>query len=563
MPTNTIALAESHVILDPTAPGEVIAAFIDHIKESPAGRAAELLPYLSERHPVYDDRVAGEVMRIRGYAMAAFEQTGLPERALPYVLEALESEFHPYLAAAAARALRGMEQPHPAISAYLIKAIYNIWKADKPVSFASYHVEWPLKEFSTGLVEIFTTLSRFGASARKVLPDLVHLQKSFERDFSDRTYGALVSAITAIQSDDREVAGDCCGLSEILQRSGDATEPSRPGQVPNDLVIQDQDGSLLKWADFFCQKPSVLAFFYTRCGNPRKCTLTVYHLAQIREALERAGLTGKVRVAAITYDPQFDTAGSLKSYGNARKFRFDEDSKMLRVPDDFHEVVQAFGLGVNFSGTQVNSHRIEFYLLDEKGVVVQSFLRLQTEPQQVMDAVQTLLSAKPKPTDLPTPTASPWRLTTSASEGKIRRRFYSGSSVVLGVLMAFFPKCPVCWISYMSVFGIAGARSIPYSPWLLPVIVVLLALNLYFLHWRAAHRNGYAPFVIALLGSILLFFSSPYFELPRWLMMPGIGLLFTGSLLQALSYLAMNKLRWFFYELRYRFTPRGGKMVKR
>jgi len=49
----------------------------------------------------------------------------------------------------------------------------------------------------------------------------------------------------------------------------------------------------------------------------------------------------------------------------------------------------------------------------------------------------------------------------SRRAGKARHRFHAVSSIVLGVLMAFFPKCPVCWISYMSVLGIAGAESIP------------------------------------------------------------------------------------------------------
>jgi protein SCO1 len=559
MPERTTAPAESIAILDHATPGEVIAAFIDGIKGRPEGRAAELLPFLSERHPVYRDRLAGETVRIRGYAMAAFEQTGMPDRALPYVLESLESEFHPYLVAAAARALRGMRQPHPAIGAYLIKAIHNIWGADKPVSFASYHLEWPQREFSTGLTEIFSTLAGFGASARKVLPDLEHLHQSFADKFSDKARSALADAITAIRDDDREVPSDCCGLPNLLQRAGKQSEPLQLVCVPSDLVIQDQDGLQMKWADFFCEKPSVVAFFYTRCANPRKCTQTILNLAYVGDELERAGLSGKVRLAAITYEPQFDTPAALKSYGNSRRFRFDEDSRMLRVPDDFQQVVHAFELGVNFTGSQVNSHRIEFYLMDTNGKIVSSFVRLQTEPKQVVDAVHALLS--PEVSHLPVPGVTPQESQPPAD--KTKGLFHSGSSIVLGVLMAFFPKCPVCWISYMSVLGITGARSIPYSPWFLPVIIVLLAVNLYFLHWRATARNGRAPFVVSLIGSILLFLSVPYFEQPRWLMIPGIGLLVGGSVLQALSYPAINKMRWFFYELGYRFTRSRRKMVER
>ena len=43
-----------------------------------------------------------------------------------------------------------------------------------------------------------------------------------------------------------------------------------------------------------------------------------------------------------------------------------------------------------------------------------------------------------------------------------------GTLASLGV--AFFPKCPVCWAAYLSVFGIAGLEQIPYAPWLQPVL---------------------------------------------------------------------------------------------
>jgi protein SCO1/2 len=550
-------------VLDHTTPGEVIAAFIDRVKEEgSAAGATALLPFLSERHPVYRERSTGEAVRIRGYAMAALEHAGPPDRALPYLLESLESEFHPYLVAAAARALRGIRQPHPAIAAYLVKAVYNIWKADQPVSFGSYQVEWPQKEFSTGLVEIFGTLAGFGASARQALPELERLHASHPGEFSGMARSALAGAIAAIRSDDREAPAECCALPQWIEQAGEPRDATTPGRVPGDLVIQDQDGLRVSWGDFFCQKPSVLAFFYTRCGNPRKCTQTIFNLSHIRDELERAGCSAKVRVAAITYDPRFDTPEALKSYGNARKFRFDEDSRMFRVPERFQQVVQAFGLGVNYTGTQVNSHRIEFYLLDETGAVVRSFLRIQTDPEQVVEAVRSLLSAAPAaPAEAPGPELCPRQ--PASRQGMTSHRFHSASSIVLGVLLAFFPKCPVCWVSYLSALGVAGAGSIPYSPWLLPVIVVLLAVNLYFLHWRAAHRNGYAPFLVSLPGSILMFLSIPQFGLPRWLMIPGLALLLGGSLLQALSYPAMNKLRWMIAELRSRLDRKGISAAKR
>ena len=63
-----------------------VADFIDQIKKNPERKAYLLVPLLSQKHPVYRDRSTGETVRMRGYAMAALERTGTPERALPCLL---------------------------------------------------------------------------------------------------------------------------------------------------------------------------------------------------------------------------------------------------------------------------------------------------------------------------------------------------------------------------------------------------------------------------------------------------------------------------------------------
>ena len=322
----------------------------------------------------------------------------------------------------------------------------------------------------------------------------------------------------------------------------------RDSDIPNDLVIQNQDGVHMRWGEFFSQKPTILAFFYTRCSNPRKCTQTISNLAAIRRKLVEVGLAGKVRVAAVSYDPQFDTPQALKSYGNARNFVFDNDSLMLRIPEDFNDVVRAFSLGVNFTGSQVNSHRIELFLLDGNGEVARSFLRLQSEPQQVVDAAELLLRGKKTADQRATP-ADP----EPETESKFKHRIQTGSSFLLGCLLVFFPKCPMCWISYMSLFGVASAETIPYTPWLLPAIVCMLGINLYFLFRGAPSRNGYLPFTLSLLGSTFLIFAATQFKI-AWANYLGLGLLLTGSLLQSLSYSKFNKLRLYFRELQFRLT---------
>ena len=85
---------------------------------------------------------------MRGYLLAAFEEAGLPEGALPYVLEELESGRNAYLVAAAARARRGRKSRSSDAVPFLLKAIANIAYA---VSFGSYRPSWPLSGHFTAL----------------------------------------------------------------------------------------------------------------------------------------------------------------------------------------------------------------------------------------------------------------------------------------------------------------------------------------------------------------------------------------------------------------------------
>src|SRR5215203_5590029 len=119
---------ESTHLLDHQTSEQEFAELVDHARrELDSQRLVELLP---ERTPVYRGRSANTVNRMRGYLLAAFERAGLPEEALPYVFEELESGREAYVVAAAARALRGRDSRGFDAVPFLLKAIENIKYAD-------------------------------------------------------------------------------------------------------------------------------------------------------------------------------------------------------------------------------------------------------------------------------------------------------------------------------------------------------------------------------------------------------------------------------------------------
>jgi protein SCO1 len=342
---------------------------------------------LPERNSLYTGRSTNATLRIRGYIVAAFEGVGLPAEALPYVLEELENGRDAYLVAAAAKAIRGLGEPASDVVPFLVKAIENIKYRDDAVTFESYRPQWPVSSHTTAIEEILKTLAWLGPQARSALPALETLYE--ERGAVSPSARIILEAILAGL---RDVESCCCAMSagpEGLIQEGLAPNcPSTP--VPTRVRMEDQGGRNLTFGEFFIGKPSVVAFFYTRCDNPNKCSLTVTKIAGLQRALREAGLQGQVRVAAITYDPDYDLAPRLLAYGRNRGVVFGDNDLFLRTKSGFGALRDYFELGVNFGPALVNRHRIELFILDHEARIAFTFTRLQWEIQSVLDHARTL-----------------------------------------------------------------------------------------------------------------------------------------------------------------------------
>lgn len=112
-------------------------------------------------------------------------------------------------------------------------------------------------------------------------------------------------------------------------------------------------------------------------------------------------------------------------------------------------------------------------------------------------------------------------------------------SLLLSVLIAFFPKCPLCWGVYMSMFGSIKLAQIPYMGWLLPVLCVFFGIHLFIL-FKKRIKVGYLPFILSLAGSIIILNAKIYFPQYNWLLFTGMALILSGSLYNSFS---INKLK--------------------
>ena len=381
----------SKPVFDANTPEEMIARFVDEVRESPGNRnfLVELLP---EQNPLYAGRGANRTARLRGYILAAFGQVGLPDNAVTYVLDELENGDDAYLVAAAAIALRGLKESSPDFIPYLIKAIRNIRYDDDSLTFDCYKPPRPLPNSTTALKEIFRTFAWMGAYAKGALPDLENLSNDREYNFSAPVRAEIEKAIVNIRNDKRLVNTDCCSIPanfRVLRRN--AVLKNEKKKTFECIEFEDQEGNNFKYRDFFNKKPAAVVFFYTRCDNPNKCSLTVTKLARLQKVLEEQGIGNEIKTAAITYDSGYDLPPRLKAYGQNRGVSFGEQNKIFRATGGFEELQNYFQLGVNFAGSAVNRHRIELYILDSDGSIAVAFERLQWEIPEVIEQIKLLL----------------------------------------------------------------------------------------------------------------------------------------------------------------------------
>jgi protein SCO1/2 len=369
---------------DGATPLEDIAEFAKHIGDG-HGDPAALVDLLREQLPAYTGRSANQVAQLRGYVLAQFARTSLPEAGVPYVLEELQSGRDAYTVAAAARALRGLTPPDEQLTSVLLRAAEQMKDLDDTVALDEFRPAWPTTSANTtALVEIFRTLGAMGYAAQSALPAL-------ERMLAGEGVEALRPTLRdAIEDAVRRIGASapklhsCCASAAVHAKGRSSPAIGDAFSILNH-ALEDQSGNRVRFGDYFVGRPSVLTFFYSRCTNPAKCSLTITKLAALQRALRER--SHDIRTAAISYDPRFDLPQRLYAYGISRGFEFDANHRMFRSLTNFEELRDFFDLGVNYTGTTVNRHRIELFVLDARARPVTVFERLQWDIENVVKEV--------------------------------------------------------------------------------------------------------------------------------------------------------------------------------
>jgi len=107
-------------------------------------------------------------------------------------------------------------------------------------------------------------------------------------------------------------------------------------------------------------------------------------------------------------------------------------------------------------------------------------------------------------------------------------------SMLLSVVIAFFPKCPVCVAAYMSMFGTFSLANSPWVGWVFPVLLSFLVLHLVLL-LKKSKKNGLFPFSLSLAGALIILCGRTVFDQNQAVLITGMLFILAGSLSNSFS----------------------------
>lgn len=320
-----------------------------------------LLRFMNEDAPIYRGKGTSEVDRLRAMIAVKLAGAGLADALMPYAVEEFETGTSAYSIAGAARVVRAASVLPPDIANLIACAMDRISTVDQFVDFDDGH-DVAVTGRKTAVEEAREALRSAGA----------HSPGAHTGCCAD------VSAATAAPT------ASCCGDRDATEVS-EVQSPASSVAALHGIEMQNQDGACAAFGDIFAGRPSLIAFFYTRCMNPEKCSRTISELGEVQRIIRQLAPDSDAMLAGISYDPQYDLPERLHRYGAERGLEFGERCQLLRSTGAFDPIRDALDLGVGFGSSTVNRHRIELFLIDRAGAVVHARLRRLWQAREVAD----------------------------------------------------------------------------------------------------------------------------------------------------------------------------------
>jgi hypothetical protein len=85
---------------------------------------------------------------------------------------------------------------------------------------------------------------------------------------------------------------------------------------------------------------------------------------------------------------------------------------------------------------------------------------------------------------------------------------------ISSAVLAVAPKCPVCFLAYFGIFGVATASASLYRVWLPPLAAIWLALTVTMLFIQSGRQSRYGPGLLGVLAGLAVLVGRFIFDYP-------------------------------------------------
>jgi cytochrome oxidase Cu insertion factor (SCO1/SenC/PrrC family) len=151
-------------------------------------------------------------------------------------------------------------------------------------------------------------------------------------------------------------------VSGSLSRPEPFVPPMHVGDTVPDAQLIDETGLPLSLRN--AGGPTVVSFFFTRCPDPRVCSLVTAKFAQ----LERLLRDTHVRLVEVTLDPQYDRPRILRRYAAAAGAHAPNWRFATGRPADVFALSQRFGIVLDRARTGALAHSQALAIVSRDGV---------------------------------------------------------------------------------------------------------------------------------------------------------------------------------------------------
>lgn len=154
------------------------------------------------------------------------------------------------------------------------------------------------------------------------------------------------------------------------------------------FTLTDQDGQSFSLADAR-GKVVLLDFIFTRCPGP--CPLLSLKFSQLQKELG-ARLGKDVLLLSISIDPRHDTPEVLRDYAKRYEANLDGWKFLVGSTRDTILTATAFGADYQADMNGIVDHRLLTCVIDQEGIVVKEFTGTNHTVEDLVAAVNRLLS---------------------------------------------------------------------------------------------------------------------------------------------------------------------------